>query len=699
MLILWLFALDCSLSSLPTPHKLDLDVHMEGGVPAEQGYTKFSVTQERDLTTDGLISHYHVEADRSDTNNQVEAVTSIEDILVNKVVDISNHNEASSGSVHSLSASRVDLVHLGELFSSRAEEVVNKHQTDLSRSVDLAQEIGALSVSSLSIKDELLRYDAEQELCVSREDFDSAESLEEVISKLRADAFRNDQTLVALRSEYDRLDASIRNYPSVCKRVIQEASVALRNLQVRESDLLREVTREVEDRSDKIEHWRARPEIERVQAEKLSIGREEERLEEEALQIETSIREQCGELHAKHEQHRTSLIVLEMEIEELERELRLKKDQRQALSVTVDAMAKEIGEVRSKYSRQLARISDRLAAVGSARRDCEAEESAILEERQALELQREALGQSEADHRRNIMRIAVSISLLESVAAQWVVSSDAATEIRSTEEDVASDLRSQLSVLDQAVEAGADQLRHTRRRVDAIMNELKSASEKASLLENEKREHAAAKRFKEAAALAKAAKEVAQRTEDLSTELGELRGLVEQLQQSSSVAEGERNDVRRRLSQLDLLAANAELARLERDLAIAREIISLVDDAKPEIDSDLLLSMRRILSTQVSTLSMRKARLENECKSLSGPILEGDERVDPQLDPPLGIEEQRRELYEQKRLMRRLSADIERASAAEDYETAAALDEQLTALSAAFKLSLGSLGLASEDLD
>ena len=240
-----------------------------------------------------------------------------------------------------------------------------------------------------------------------------------------------------------------------------------------------------------------------------------------------------------------SIFAVEHEIEDLLRQLDLKREQRTRLQGELVKVDGRIHDVRKKYERQLRRASDRRAEHVLIRREVDEDEgkARALHEKRAIELsallatQRAARGSADAA----ALDVCVagllcahvasddSPPLLSLLSPSTAVVNAAAGTFPSGSSGGGNTAGERLD----ALEARIGQMELQRAQLVAhsqsLLRESESAADRLPKLEAEKKAHASSKRFKEAAAAATAIKDAAARKEVIDAELLAAGAQLEQL--------------------------------------------------------------------------------------------------------------------------------------------------------------------------
>jgi chromosome segregation ATPase len=331
------------------------------------------------------------------------------------------------------------------------------------------------------------------------------------------------------------------------------------------------------EKQSAVELARITAELERIGLEKGHFEREETALSSDSERTEEAIRSQTGDLSERKLELQRAVGGVEEEIRALQEQLAAKMAERSSLSADLDQVEGRIGEVRKKYDRQLHRIADRQAALRQSKQECLQEEGAVLADQAAL------CAQSAKDNEaaQQVLEWAVALELdttvLDAFLANLSATAQSASQIASISsleaaggDDGAEALRKNLEAILFLTTKKHAVVGELRARCDALLTESRRLGEQIPQLEAEKKAHAAAKRFKEAAAVAKDLKDVQSAKEivdakvtSAETSIAHTLGEIDQLAAQQVAAETQLAEAQRKrdVDRFDNLLVRAKEVR------------------------------------------------------------------------------------------------------------------------------------------
>jgi len=421
----------------------------------------------------------------------------------------------------------------------------------------------------------------EQTRLALEEDFEKAEALNAVIHSRHAEVHAREAALADLRNSVRLLEETFAHERSDCVNSFVRATNSLRATREQLQVALSQQQSSSERQWD-LEDSRIRAELERISLEKGHFEREEQALAGDSERTEEAIRTQTGDLSARKMGLEASMDTLSEEIRLLQEQLSLKLAAQQVLAADLSAVDGKIGEVRKKYDRQLQRISDRQSALQLSKAECLEEESLVVREQRALEAAAAARKHSKQAAAAWASSLEVDIEIADVLLAQLkvplgsassstpmasikpidsVVDDAASAELRRNLEAISYLLNKKRSLVAELQAQGADLSGESRRLADLV-----------PVFELEKKTHAAAKRFKEAAASAKELKEVQIAKETVDAKIEEVNFAVTataaeivQLEEQETTTSAALRDAHRQ----------GDIARFELLLSRAREVRSM----------------------------------------------------------------------------------------------------------------------------
>jgi predicted nucleic acid-binding Zn-ribbon protein len=475
----------------------------------------------------------------------------------------------------------------------------------------LTAEIDAETARLQAARSQREATEQEQARLAQEEDFESADALNAVLDQLGADIQRIEADLRSLRASVRMLEETFA----------QERADAVSNL-ARHAAALK-VTREqlelgaaqLERSADKqfsIEQARIAAELERIGLEKSHFEREEQALSEDSSRTEDAIQSQTGDLGERRDVLQEAIGVVDAEIRALQEQLAAKEKEKGGLTRDLEAVEGKIGEVRKKYDRQLQRIADRQAALQQSKEECLGEERAVLRDQDALQAQTEKERGTATAVRAWTQRIQSDVTLVDDLLQNLAPSTASGahkgaliatiSSVGESEVDPAADaLRKNLDAivfLSGKKTAAVSELTVQR---DFLLLESRRLGDNIPLLEAEKKAHAASKRFKEAAAVAKDLKEQQTAKEGVDAELAatekEIAHLHEEVEQLAAQEASTREALQEALRLRDV-------ARFDCLAQRAKQVQALLaaSGSRQAEDSGICVAVESFLATELDAV-------------------------------------------------------------------------------------------------
>jgi hypothetical protein len=280
------------------------------------------------------------------------------------------------------------------------------------------------------------------------------------------------------------------------------------------------------EKQSAVELARIAAELERIGLEKGHFEREESALSGDSERTEEAIRSQTGDLSERKAELQRAVGGVEEEIRILQEQLAAKLAERSSLSADLDQVEGRIGEVRKKYDRQLQRIADRQAALRQSKQECLDEEGAVLADQAALSAQSARDIEAAQQVREWAASLELDTAVLDAFLANLSAKAQSTGQIASIScleaaggDVTAEALRKNLEAILFLTSKKHAAVGELRANCDALLMESRRLGEQIPQLEAEKKAHAAAKRFKEAAAVAKDLKDVQSAKEGVDAEV------------------------------------------------------------------------------------------------------------------------------------------------------------------------------------
>ena len=477
------------------------------------------------------------------------------------------------------------------------------------------------------------------------------------------------------------------------------------------------------------------------------LERDEGLVEEERKELEGTIQEQTSDMEKLRDQAKERLERVNEEIQDLRALLDAKENLAAELQSDFAAQETAISKIRSKFSRQLARLENKLTALKANRKEWESEKQHHDHLKSSHESAIKAHSEALTAHEEMMKIIQEEISTAEKVE-EIIVSEIVEAETREAADEASSEVRElQADVL--KCEAAADEanqvLMAAKATVSNLRDELDQIEKQIPELEEQKKTAAASRDFKSAAKASKEIKEISARKERLREELdGEaverqsaaeanFEEIVGELEAKKALAEAEEKE-----------GASKKLAnlgeRISRMYAVKRQVCSgentVESVAASVLDSEIEALKARggalgakfggwdeVLAEINSQIEAGNANAEVEAEASSGADSGGDDEETPSPTTPVadkqdggsndddngGNSEARQEdegeveLSKEEAITAYVQAkadlataekDLEIAIEEENYDAAADLDDTINGI----KVRMEKLGITEEDL-
>ena len=251
------------------------------------------------------------------------------------------------------------------------------------------------------------------------------------------------------------------------------------------------------------------------------LERDEVLVEEERKELEGTIQEQTSDMEKLRDQAKERLERVNEEIQDLRALLDAKESLAAELQSDFAAQETAISKIRSKFSRQLARLENKLTALKANRKEWESEKQHHEHLKSSHESAIKAHSEALTAHEEMMKIIQEEISTAEKVE-EIIVSEIVEAETREAADETSSELRElQADVL--KCEAAADEANQVLMAAKATVNNLRDEIEQIEKqipeLEDQKKAAAASRDFKSAAKASKEIKDISARKERLQEEL------------------------------------------------------------------------------------------------------------------------------------------------------------------------------------
>lgn len=471
------------------------------------------------------------------------------------------------------------------------------------------------------------------------------------------------------------------------------------------------------------------------------LERDEVLVKEERKELEGTILEQTSDMEKLGDQAKDRLERVNEEIQDLRALLDAKESLAAELQSDFAAQETAISKIRSKFSRQLARLENKLTALKANRKEWESEkqhhEHLKSSHQSAIKAHSEAL----TAHEEMMKIIQEEISTAEKVE-EIIVSEIVEAETREAADETSSELR-ELQADALKCEAAADEANQVLMAAKATVNNLRDEIEQIEKqipeLEDQKKAAAASRDFKSAAKASKEIKEISARKERLQEELDD-----EAIDRQSAAETNFENII----GDLDAKKSISEAQEKEgasKELENLGERISRMHAVKRQVcsgENTVELVAASVLDSEIEALKARGAALgakfggwdevlaeinaQIEADSANAEAEAAAVATDEDDDAPTSISpvadkqdegsdddnfdsevnaqhEEENQLSREEAIVAYAQAeanlataeqDLESAIENENYDAAAALDDTINAL----KVKMEKLGISEEDL-
>jgi len=376
---------------------------------------------------------------------------------------------------------------------------------------------------NLQIK--LSDQEKEQHKLAEQEEFEKADVLSSAIEKLRIDIDIHQKNIQKLNSIVDNAEkklsqASLAHESAVIK--------VINSLQDFSSKIVFEKTKIIDDSKERHdrEDSRLKSEEDRISLEQKHVEKAEEVLNEELRTTEDAIQAQSGDAVTQEAELNDKLAIVAMEIDALEAQLSLKREEEKKLKIEMTSIQGKVLEIRKKYDRQLKNIKERKDVIETNKYECQKEKNLLDKERASLDkdiehtsklIEEMNVSKESVDY--DIQIIGILQKAQNSNLGSISTTADKATGVYDEFKRALSEASIMLS--DAIVAQSA-----LTKKIESLGAENKDIDDKIPKLETEKKAHAAAKRFKEAAAVAKDIQTLKSKQEDNSKEIDEITAQI-----------------------------------------------------------------------------------------------------------------------------------------------------------------------------
>jgi hypothetical protein len=416
-----------------------------------------------------------------------------------------------------------------ELFSSFTEtsiKLCNIQQNAMREHKNIRADITSEKQKLRQISLKLSDAENEQQSFADNEEFDKADSLTSVI-----DTYKNE--IIIKESNLDELTINTEKLEKILEDNRISQSITLDNILVNIRDLKNEnelkITSIIKDASiqQSKEDLRLKVEEDRITNEKKHVQKDEEMLLEEINMTNEAIKSQSGDTTSIKTELEATLYSINIEIKELQLQLELKKAEGNRILNEIKTVDVRIGEVHKKYDRQLTRITERKKVLEENKSECLLEETTISKDRNNLNDNIKEM--SELSDNLTIWfsmiqsEVNIVTKLINTRKNNSFQPSLSGTDINSSFDE----LNKEVTLSESKLLAAQIEERELINKIETINIEVKELDEKIVKMDNEKKNYASTRKFKEAAAVAKDMNICKTNQEELTNALTELSSQIE----------------------------------------------------------------------------------------------------------------------------------------------------------------------------
>ena len=388
-----------------------------------------------------------------------------------------------------------------------------------------------------AILQELSELEIEQQKLAEAEEFDKADSLTAKVDALRLKMQNQMNNLNDFKVTYSRLEGQlVQNKDDQCNSVNELRRSLVQGSKREEDEVLKIITEN--SLKCKKEHNRLQIEEDRINLELRLVEREEDTLNEESKTTNDAIQAQSGDAHYLKVEIDDKLKVLAVEIEELEAKLLTKRAEERKFKLELASVEAKIGDVNRKYERQLQRISDRKQDIIKNKAECMKEAEALLLEKTSHQNESKIvdnLSELIKEWCDSIANTVEVTNILDQIM-HHNAAADCSSSSNAGENGNFHELFQSFRAADDHFTKCVSEQRNLVNKLTELTNEMHDIDDKLPKFENEKKAHAAAKRFKEAAKTASDIKEFGSRREVVVSEMNAISEKLPALEETVSAA-------------------------------------------------------------------------------------------------------------------------------------------------------------------
>jgi len=454
-------------------------------------------------------------------------------------------------------------------------------------------------------RQQLAEIEAEQNRLCDAEQFEEADALDAAIQELK-DKISKELEEVALGAK--KMITFAESLLSLTRDRVVTANQAFDRAEVLQKEGA-EAFQKTEDRCHRhlqAEEARIEAERKRMDLAQSHIEKDSQNLKEEWQQVTEAIDQQTTEDTAERDKAALERAALDEEIQELERRLSQKLEQRKSLTEVVDSCDIRIACIRAKFEKQLGRLEGKQKRLEEAQREVEVDSQQVQQMEAELGKERQALREQELQHQdqmKDIRRASRELRkqrwFLSTIIQRRVVWQrlmepyrDSLNEARQKWEQ-STQKCAELSTSSMSQEAEAAKLRS---QIDATAQALPG-------LEAEKKLAVASRSFKEAGRLTEEIRRREEGKKKFEQELESLQaGLASAREELAACRQGEQD------AQEELLSVEEKCAFEE--LRVLRHQVCDLEDLRKS--PSLGASAQRLYSKEVEVLKRQQEHLSKK---------------------------------------------------------------------------------------
>jgi hypothetical protein len=541
-----------------------------------------------------------------------------------QVLPVANEEPTTKGrqEVKPSTPSIDDLITLGfaenadicKAFAIKVQQLCSDHDNQMMMLQHLRAQLAAnkadITKSGLYVHE----LESEQQRMAQIEAFEEADEIGNRMEVLRAEVQAKTAQSAEILSKETELIVSMATHRAKVCSLVEEFTLLLAQLKHKQEADAERLKAEREKEFGSVEE-RLTAEEERVTTEMKHLKREEEVVIEESKTIESAIASQSGKLTDEKMDLDTRLLGLNSEIKQLEQQLLLKRKEAAEVTLMLDEVEDKIGDVRKKYDRQLHRIADRQAALSKALAECLKEESVFNSQRAVYERHKQqfsdvlervqlwAAGVDAEVSNAEVVTMTLGKSQLDSLLL-------ASTKVGGSTDDT---LREAVVTADVSLARLMQSKRGLQDKQTQLEAERKAVDARIPALENEKKDHAVNKRYKEAAQASKDIKVLSTRRDEIETELSSALKSVETTDAAILEATARLNDATAALKRQDAVSVSSKYKMyLSRIAQLQRAVSGIISGRSAnsdcqEFEAGLLALLRNELDELTSAAAVIKA--------------------------------------------------------------------------------------------